>query len=169
MPQNIGQKLNYQLQLHPLFLRFVHPSIPNKRVTSVCFGHVSFWFVPFFPQAMEEVQKAGLARNIGLSNFNQRQIQRILDNCQIKPANLQVRWSLPWRTKCNLLSSACFCLVFSWVLDREPHLSAAAGTGKVLQGQWNHGDGVLAARIERNREVVEVSIIIFLISFKFFF
>ncbi|KAL1404569.1 hypothetical protein pipiens_018816 [Culex pipiens pipiens] len=39
---------------------------------------------------MEEVQRAGLARNIGLSNFNQRQIQRILDNCQIKPANLQI-------------------------------------------------------------------------------
>uniref|UniRef100_A0A8D8I3W9 Alcohol dehydrogenase [NADP(+)] n=1 Tax=Culex pipiens TaxID=7175 RepID=A0A8D8I3W9_CULPI len=46
--------------------------------------HVALW------KAMEEVQRAGLARNIGLSNFNQRQIQRILDNCQIKPANLQI-------------------------------------------------------------------------------
>ncbi|XP_001656491.2 alcohol dehydrogenase [NADP(+)] [Aedes aegypti] len=46
--------------------------------------HVALW------KAMEEVYEAGLARNIGLSNFNQRQIQRILDNCQIKPANLQI-------------------------------------------------------------------------------
>ncbi|XP_062535919.1 1,5-anhydro-D-fructose reductase [Armigeres subalbatus] len=46
--------------------------------------HVALW------KAMEAVYEAGLARNIGLSNFNQRQIQRILDNCQIKPANLQI-------------------------------------------------------------------------------
>ncbi|XP_055616189.1 1,5-anhydro-D-fructose reductase [Toxorhynchites rutilus septentrionalis] len=46
--------------------------------------HVALW------KAMEKVLEAGLARNIGLSNFNQRQIQRILDNCQIKPANLQI-------------------------------------------------------------------------------
>ncbi|XP_055590027.1 1,5-anhydro-D-fructose reductase [Uranotaenia lowii] len=46
--------------------------------------HVALW------QAMEKIVEAGLARNIGLSNFNQRQIQRILDNCQIKPANLQI-------------------------------------------------------------------------------
>ncbi|XP_058813743.1 1,5-anhydro-D-fructose reductase [Topomyia yanbarensis] len=46
--------------------------------------HVALW------KAMEKVHEDGLARNIGLSNFNQRQIQRILDNCQIKPANLQI-------------------------------------------------------------------------------
>lgn len=46
--------------------------------------HIALW------KAMEKVYEAGLARNIGLSNFNQRQIQRILDNCQIKPANLQI-------------------------------------------------------------------------------
>ncbi|XP_053698652.1 1,5-anhydro-D-fructose reductase [Sabethes cyaneus] len=46
--------------------------------------HISLWKV------MEKIQEDGLARNIGLSNFNQRQIQRIIDNCQIKPANLQI-------------------------------------------------------------------------------
>uniref|UniRef100_A0A182UKT6 NADP-dependent oxidoreductase domain-containing protein n=1 Tax=Anopheles melas TaxID=34690 RepID=A0A182UKT6_9DIPT len=39
---------------------------------------------------MEAIADAGLARSIGLSNFNQRQIQRVLDNCRIKPANLQI-------------------------------------------------------------------------------
>ena len=34
----------------------------------------------------------GLVRTIGLSNFNSKQIQNILDNSRIKPAMLQVRW-----------------------------------------------------------------------------
>ncbi|KAE8747131.1 hypothetical protein FOCC_FOCC006129 [Frankliniella occidentalis] len=46
--------------------------------------HVAIW------KAMEEEVDAGRAKAIGVSNFNQRQIQRILDNCRIKPANLQV-------------------------------------------------------------------------------
>ena len=39
---------------------------------------------------MEAQVDAGRAKAIGLSNFNQQQIQRILDNCRIRPANLQV-------------------------------------------------------------------------------
>lgn len=39
---------------------------------------------------MEALVDAGLTKAIGLSNFNQRQIQQILDVCRIKPANLQV-------------------------------------------------------------------------------
>ncbi|KAK3920297.1 Aldo-keto reductase family 1 member B15 [Frankliniella fusca] len=46
--------------------------------------HVAVW------KAMEEEVDAGRAKAIGISNFNQRQIQRILDNCRIRPANLQV-------------------------------------------------------------------------------
>jgi len=39
---------------------------------------------------MEEQVDAGRAKAIGLSNFNEKQIQRILDNSRIKPANLQI-------------------------------------------------------------------------------
>lgn len=39
---------------------------------------------------MEYIQELGLAKSIGISNFNIKQIQRILDNCKIRPANLQV-------------------------------------------------------------------------------
>ncbi|XP_052868295.1 1,5-anhydro-D-fructose reductase [Anopheles cruzii] len=46
--------------------------------------HVALW------KSMEAVADAGLARSIGLSNFNRRQVQRVLDNCRIKPANLQI-------------------------------------------------------------------------------
>lgn len=39
---------------------------------------------------MEKLQDEGLAKAIGLSNFNERQIKRICDNARIKPSNLQV-------------------------------------------------------------------------------
>lgn len=39
---------------------------------------------------MEEAVKEGMTKHIGVSNFNQKQIQKILDNCSIKPVNLQV-------------------------------------------------------------------------------
>lgn len=34
--------------------------------------------------------KAGLTKSIGVSNFNTAQVQRLLDNSTIKPANVQV-------------------------------------------------------------------------------
>lgn len=39
---------------------------------------------------MEECQKEGLVRNLGLSNFNERQIERIIKNVDFKPQVLQV-------------------------------------------------------------------------------
>jgi len=39
---------------------------------------------------MEAQVDAGRAKAIGISNFNEKQIQRILDSARIKPANLQV-------------------------------------------------------------------------------
>ena len=39
---------------------------------------------------MEKAVKSGKAKSIGVSNFNESQIQRILDVAEIKPSNLQV-------------------------------------------------------------------------------
>ncbi|XP_014226763.1 1,5-anhydro-D-fructose reductase-like [Trichogramma pretiosum] len=39
---------------------------------------------------MEKQVKAGRTRSIGLSNFNESQIQRIVDSAEIQPSNLQV-------------------------------------------------------------------------------
>ncbi len=39
---------------------------------------------------MEECVNLGLAKAIGLSNFNSQQVQRILDNSSIKPVVNQV-------------------------------------------------------------------------------
>lgn len=41
-------------------------------------------------KALETKVKEGKIRSIGLSNFNIKQIQRVIDNCVIKPAVLQV-------------------------------------------------------------------------------
>ena len=39
---------------------------------------------------MEKAVKEGKVRAIGLSNFNEEQVQEILDICEIKPTVLQV-------------------------------------------------------------------------------
>lgn len=45
-------------------------------------------------QVMEKQVVCGRTKAIGLSNFNAEQIQRVLDNCTIKPDNLQVELHL---------------------------------------------------------------------------
>lgn len=44
-------------------------------------------------KAMEELMKEGKIKSIGLSDFTIPQIQDVLDNCEIKPANLQMEIS----------------------------------------------------------------------------
>ncbi|KAK7862403.1 hypothetical protein R5R35_008093 [Gryllus longicercus] len=56
-------------------------------------------------KAMEEQVHAGRARAIGLSNFNVRQISRIVESCCIRPANVQVELHIYCQQK-NLVS---FC------------------------------------------------------------
>ncbi|CAH1786423.1 unnamed protein product [Owenia fusiformis] len=56
-------------------------------------------------QGMEACVASGLARSIGMSNFNQHQLQRILDNCSIIPAVLQIE-SNPFFTNTPLIE---FC------------------------------------------------------------
>lgn len=41
-------------------------------------------------KGMEECQRKGLSKSIGVSNFNTQQLKRVLENCTIKPANLQI-------------------------------------------------------------------------------
>lgn len=42
---------------------------------------------------MEKLVQLGLVRSIGVSNFNSQQLQRVLDNCSIKPVTNQVECS----------------------------------------------------------------------------
>ncbi|XP_043289228.1 aldo-keto reductase family 1 member B1-like [Venturia canescens] len=41
-------------------------------------------------KGMEEVLKKGLTKNIGVSNFNSEQIERLLKNCTVKPVTNQI-------------------------------------------------------------------------------
>ncbi|KHJ49402.1 oxidoreductase, aldo/keto reductase family protein [Trichuris suis] len=52
--------------------------------------HLETW------KGMEDVLSEGLTRSIGLSNFNIAQMVRIMDNCTVKPHNLQVECHLYW-------------------------------------------------------------------------
>jgi len=62
------------------------PKRPDHDVLSV-FSEVDYvdtW------KAMEAVAKKGLTKSIGVSNFNKRQLERILKNATIKPVNNQI-------------------------------------------------------------------------------
>ena len=50
-------------------------------------------------KAMEDQVDAGLTRSIGISNFNEDQIDRIVQGCRIKPANLQVELHAEFQQK----------------------------------------------------------------------
>ncbi|XP_063986559.1 aldo-keto reductase family 1 member B1-like [Diachasmimorpha longicaudata] len=41
-------------------------------------------------KGMEEVLQKGLTKNIGVSNFNSEQLERLLKNCQVKPVTNQI-------------------------------------------------------------------------------
>ena len=56
-------------------------------------------------QGMEECKRGGFTRSIGVSNFNIKQLQRILNKCTILPANIQV--NLCAQIKQNFSKSSC--------------------------------------------------------------
>lgn len=46
-------------------------------------------------KAMEELVKKGLTKSIGISNFNKRQIERVVENATIIPVTNQVFSTIP--------------------------------------------------------------------------
>lgn len=63
----------------PLF-----PSDENGKIQFSDVDYVDTW------KAMENVTKKGLAKSIGISNFNKRQIERLLEIATIQPVTNQV-------------------------------------------------------------------------------
>ncbi|ODM98403.1 Alcohol dehydrogenase [NADP(+)] [Orchesella cincta] len=74
----------------PIGLQFVSEDnfVPRNKTGSLLFDLSTnineIW------EAMESMVDCGKAKAIGLSNFNQEQIKRIVKSCRIPPANLQV-------------------------------------------------------------------------------
>ncbi|XP_060530521.1 aldo-keto reductase family 1 member B1-like isoform X2 [Cylas formicarius] len=61
-----------------------YPKDKNGKILSSDVDYINTW------KAMEEVYKNGLAKSIGVSNFNKRQLERLLKSAIIKPVTNQV-------------------------------------------------------------------------------
>lgn len=70
----VAQKLTGPLNIH----------LPFKTAVGYDYDYVDTW------KGMEECVRLGLAKSIGLSNFNSKQIARVLENASIKPVMNQV-------------------------------------------------------------------------------
>ncbi|RZC32848.1 aldose reductase, partial [Asbolus verrucosus] len=85
---NLGiEQLDLYLIHWPLAYKEEGELFPTDDLGKIQFSNVDFvdtW------KAMEEVAKKGLTKSIGLSNFNKRQIEKILSIATIKPVTNQV-------------------------------------------------------------------------------
>lgn len=82
-----------------------------------------------FFKEMERMVRDGLARSIGLSNFNLGQIQRILDGAKVPPANLQVELHLYHQQK-ELVE---FCKTNNIVVTAYSPLGSHGGLAKFFE------------------------------------
>ncbi|GAU95496.1 hypothetical protein RvY_07104-2 [Ramazzottius varieornatus] len=78
--------------------KFKHPKHPHTFFRDI--DPLLVW------NELELLVDAGLAKSIGLCNFNREQVQHILDNSRIKPANLEIEIH-PYLPQSDLVS---FCL-----------------------------------------------------------
>ena len=69
------------------------PLDANGRLRCGTADYVDTW------KAMEECVRKGLTRSIGISNFNERQVERIMNHCSIKPVNNQIECHLYFTQK----------------------------------------------------------------------
>jgi len=84
------------------------PKDKNEKIIFADTDYLETW------RAMEDGVKAGKIRSLGISNFNIKQIQRIIDNRTIKPAVLQIETNpyfsqntlLEWCTKQGITVTA---------------------------------------------------------------
>lgn len=89
--------------------------------------HIETW------TAMEECYKAGLAKNIGVSNYSLSQLKALCEKATIKPHNLQVllfvsKKKLPLKDQLNKF------------LVRMPYLLASNRIARILQKQQYRHD-----------------------------
>lgn len=72
----------------------------------MCTNHVEVW------KGMEQAVREKLTKNIGVSNFNIRQMERLLENCKIRPTCLQVEMH-------TFLQEVCTSLTYYTITQNE--------------------------------------------------
>ncbi|XP_023018766.2 aldo-keto reductase family 1 member B1 [Leptinotarsa decemlineata] len=84
--KNLGLKYVDIYLIHfPIGSNFVeNGEVPLNQLIPERTDHIEIW------KKMEEQVDAGKAKFIGVSNFNERQIEKIWNNCRIKPACQQI-------------------------------------------------------------------------------
>ncbi|VDN33861.1 unnamed protein product [Dibothriocephalus latus] len=89
--------LNY-LDLYLIHLPVSYKLKEGKQFSTTDLSVFDFEDIPVEEtwKGMEELVEAGLARSIGVSNFNKDQIDRILASCKIPPAVNQIEVSVNW-------------------------------------------------------------------------
>lgn len=79
----------------------------NNQIILTATDYVDTWM------AMEKLVEKKLVRSIGVSNFNEEMIIRVMDSCKIKPVTNQVRILLFFL----IISKNCFC----WDMHKFAH------------------------------------------------
>lgn len=67
--------------------KVIAPADENGKIIWACYPLEDIW------KEVEKCQRAGLTRNIGISNFNSKQTDRIFKCATIKPSNMQIEIS----------------------------------------------------------------------------
>lgn len=100
-------------------------------------------------RAMEECQKIGLTKSIGVSNFSCKKLSEILSVAEIPPAVNQVSFPASFHF------FPCQVILILWGLamkdagnlkGRDKPAMATKEAAGVLQGQWNSVDSVCFSR-----------------------
>uniref|UniRef100_A0A1L8D700 Aldehyde reductase-11 n=1 Tax=Plutella xylostella TaxID=51655 RepID=A0A1L8D700_PLUXY len=130
MVKGLASKISINHQLSRVL--FKHHSLPQPNGSYDLTGHLSTW------RGMEEARRLGLARSIGLSNFNQSQIEGILAGCEVKPAVLQVEMNL------NLQQES----LHAYCASRGIVVTAYTPFGSLLKGGAGAGAGAGATRVD---------------------
>lgn len=83
-------------------------------------------------RAMEDLVEAGLCLSIGVSNFNQQQLQRLLKVARIPPSNLQIECH-PYLNQQKLMD---FCKIHNIVVTSYSSLGSPTTTSYAKPGDY---------------------------------
>ncbi|KAI4456479.1 aldo/keto reductase [Holotrichia oblita] len=101
-PDNVEERLKEslkKLQLDYVDLYLVHfPVAFLGTIKEGTRGDTSITYLDIWKK-MEEQVDAGRTKTIGVSNFNVKQVDKVLKNCRIKPANIQVEMHVYFQQK----------------------------------------------------------------------